>query len=209
MEDKRCRKCRRLGVKLFLKGEKCLSPKCPLLRRPYPPGQKGKRRTTAVSEYAKLLSEKQKLKFWYNLRENQLKRYVKEVLSKRREAEDVIKNLISKLEMRLDNVIYRLGFARSRKEARQLVSHAHFLVNGRSVNIPSFILKKGDVISLKPEKHKKVGFRDLKDTLKKVKVPSHLLIDFEKLEGKIIGEPSLEEIAPPVDVHAVFEFYSK
>jgi small subunit ribosomal protein S4 len=117
--------------------------------------------------------------------------------------------LIQKLEKRLDNVVFRLGFAPSRVQAKQLVSHGHFLVNGKPVNIPSFSLKVGDVVSLKPQKSKKVIFKDLKSKLKKEKVPSWLSLDVEKLEGKIIGEPKIEEVAPPVEVSAVFEFYSK
>jgi len=192
-----------------LKGEKCLSPKCPMVKRPYPPGQKGKRRPTPLSEYGRELREKQKLKNWYNLEERQLKNYVKKVLAKRGKVEDASFLLVQNLEKRLDNVIYRLGFAKSRREARQLVSHGHFLVNGRPVNIPSYQLKVGDVISLKKEKLKKVAFQNLKETLKKHKVQSWLFLDPEKMEGKVISEPKREEVMPPVEVSAIFEFYSK
>jgi small subunit ribosomal protein S4 len=205
----KCRICRRLGVKLFLRGEKCLSPKCPMVKRPYPPGQRGKRRPSPPSEYKRELVEKQKLKYWYNLNERQLKKYVKEVLEKRGKVEDASVLLIQNLEKRLDNVVYRLGFALSRDQARQLVSHKFFLVNGKPVNIPSFSLKVGDVISLKPQKSKKVIFKDLKEKLKKHPVPSWLSLDPEKLEGKVIAEPKVEEVAPPVEVSAVFEFYSR
>jgi len=204
-----CRKCRRYGVKLFLKGEKCFSPKCPLVRKPYPPGERKRKRTSPPSEYAKLLAEKQKMKLWYNLRERQFKNYVKKALAQRGKIEDAGHFLLKILEMRLDNVVFRLGFARSRKEARQLVSHGHFLVNGKPVNIPSYQLKVGDTISLKPQKLKKVAFKDLKDKLKKQTLPSHLSLDLEKLEGKIISEPKFEEVAPPVEISSVFEFYSK
>jgi small subunit ribosomal protein S4 len=209
MKEAKCKICRRLGVKLFLRGEKCFSPKCPMVKRPYPPGQKGKRRLSPPSEYARELREKQKLKKWYNLEERQFKRYVKEALAKRGKVEDASVYLIQKLEKRLDNVVFRLGFAQSRDQARQLVSHGHFLVNGKPVNIPSFSLKVGDVISLKPQKTKKVIFKDLKSKLKKEKIVSWLSLDVEKLEGKIIAEPKVEEIAPPVEVSAIFEFYSK
>jgi len=209
MFKQKCRICRRIGVKLFLRGERCLSPKCAMVKRPYPPGQKGKRRSTPPSEYKRELTEKQKLKYWYNLEERQLKKYVKEILDKRGKVEDASVLLIQNLEKRLDNVIYRLGFASSRDQARQLVSHKFFLVNGKPVNIPSFFLKVGDVISLKPQKSKKVIFKDLKEKLKKHPVPSWLSLDPEKFEGKVIAEPKVEEVAPPVEVSAIFEYYSR
>jgi small subunit ribosomal protein S4 len=209
IKEAKCRICRRLGVKLFLRGERCFSPKCAMVKRPYPPGQKGKRRPAPPSEYKRELVEKQKLKYWYNLSERQLRKYVKEVLEMRGKVEDASVLLIQNLEKRLDNVVYRLGFAVSRDQARQMVSHNFFLVNGKSVNIPSYRLKVGDIISLKPQKLKKVIFKDLKEKLKKHSVPSWLFLDPEKLEGKIIAEPKVEEIAPPVEVSSVFEFYSR
>jgi len=209
VKEAKCRICRRLGVKLFLRGEKCLSPKCPMVKRPYPPGLPGKRRKSPPSEYKKELIEKQKLRYWYGLSDRQLKKYVKEVLEKRGKVEDVSTLLIQNLEKRLDNVVYRLGFAVSRDQARQLVSHKFFLVNGKPVNIPSFSLKVGDTVSLKPQKLKKVIFKDLKERLKKHQVPSWLSLDPEKFEGKVISEPKVEEVAPPVEVSAVFEFYSR
>jgi small subunit ribosomal protein S4 len=209
VKEAKCRICRRLGVKLFLRGEKCFSPKCPMVKRPYPPGLPGKRRKSPPSEYKKELIEKQKLKYWYGLSERQLKKYVKEALEKRGKVEDVSTLLIQNLEKRLDNVVYRLGFAVSRDQARQLVSHKFFLVNGKPVNIPSFSLKVGDTVSLKPQKLKKAIFKDLKERLKKHQVPSWLSLDPEKFEGKVISEPKVEEVAPPVEVSAVFEFYSR
>jgi small subunit ribosomal protein S4 len=209
IKEAKCRICRRLGVKLFLKGEKCFSPKCPMVKRPYPPGLPGKRRKSPPSEYKKELIEKQKLRYWYGLSDSQLKKYVREVLEKRGKVEDVSALLIQNLEKRLDNVVYRLGFAVSRDQARQLVSHKFFLVNGKPVNIPSFSLKVGDTISLKPQKLKKAIFKDLKERLKKHQVPSWLFLDSEKFEGKVISEPKVEEVAPPVEVSAVFEFYSR
>ena len=209
MLNSKCKICRRLGVKLFLKGEKCLSPKCPMIKRNYPPGQKGKRRPTPLSEYGKALREKQKLKNWYNLEERQFKNYVKKILEKRGKVEDPSSLLIKTLESRLDNVVFRLGFANSRALAKQLVSHGHFLVNGRSINIPSYLVKNGDVISIKPQKIKKAIFQNLKNLLKKYKTPSWLALDVEKLEGKVIGEPTLQEAAPPAEISAIFEFYSR
>jgi small subunit ribosomal protein S4 len=209
MKKKKCRICRRLGVKLFLRGERCFSPKCAMVKRPYPPGQKRKRRPNPPSEYKRELVEKQKLKNWYNLDERQLKKYVKEILVKRGKVEDASVLLIQNLEKRLDNVVFRLGFANSRLHARQLISHKFFLVNGKSVNIPSFRLKVGDVVSLKPQKLKKVIFKDLKEKLKRQQIPTWLELNAEKFEGKLISEPKVEEIAPPVEVSAIFEFYSR
>jgi small subunit ribosomal protein S4 len=209
MEKGKCKICRRAGVKLFLKGEKCFSTKCPMIKRPYPPGPPGKRRKGPPSEYAKQLRQKQKLKAIYNLGERQFKKYVKEVLEKRGKVADASETLIKILELRLDNVVFRLGFAKSRAQARQLISHGHFLVNGRPVNIPSFRVKKGDVIKLKPQKTKKVIFEQLKILLKNQKTPSWLKLDPEKLEGEVIGEPTLKEVAPPVEISTIFEYYSK
>lgn len=181
-----------------------------MTKRSYPPGQKRKRRLLPLSEYGKELREKQKLKNWYNLEENQLKKYVKEVLEKRgKSKEEPADFLIKKLEKRLDNVIFRLGFAGSRFQARQFVNHGHFLVNERKVNIPSFQVKTGDKISLVAPKIKKKFFQNLPQILKKQKLPLWLKLDSDKLEGKIIGEPSVQEIALPIEIPAVFEFYSR
>lgn len=207
MKKPTCEICRRLGVKLFLRGEKCFSPKCPMVKRAYPPGQKTKRRLGPPSEYALQLREKQKLKYWYNLRERQFKNYVREVL--RKGGGNMPEELIKKLENRLDNTVFRLGFALSRRQARQLVSHGFFLVNDKKVNIPSYQLKRGDKISLRPGKEKKSIFTNLKKILKKQKVPSWLQLDVEKLEAKVIGQPNLAEAAPPGDILTVFEFYSR
>lgn len=180
-----------------------------MVKRPYPPGQRGKRRPSPPSEYARQLREKQKLKYWYGLNEAQLKRYVKETLRKRKKIEDASLYLLSLLEKRLDNVVFRLGFGESRDQARQLVSHGYFLVNGKAVNIPSFRVKVGDTISVKPQKQKKVVIKNLKEKLKRHPLPKWLSLDVEKLEGKVVSEPTVEEYLPPVDVSAVFEFYSR
>lgn len=209
MKSNKCKICRRLGVKLFLKGERCLSPKCSMVKRPYPPGMRRKRRRGNISEYGKELSEKQKLKNWYNLSERQFRKYVKEVLGKRGKVESAGSLLIKKLENRLDNVVLRLGFASSRAQARQIISHNHFLVNGKRVNISAYQVKKGDCIALCPGSRKKVVFQNLLTILKKHKPPSWITLDAEKLEGKIIGEPSLEEAVPPAEISAIFEFYSR
>lgn len=209
MQNSKCKICRRAGVKLFLKGEKCFSPKCPMIRKPYPPGQKKKRRTRALSEYGKELKEKQKLKNWYNLKERQFKKYIKEALKARGKVEDATAELIKVLEKRLDNVVFRLGFASSRPSARQMISHGHFLVNDRAINIPSFSVKKGDKIKIKPNSFKKNIFKNLPQVLKKYKPPSWLEISAKDLEGKVIDKPNLEEAAPPAEISSIFEYYSR
>ena len=198
-----------MGQKLFLKGEKCSSPKCPIVRKPYPPGQKGKRRKRGPSEYGKELMEKQKLREWYGMSERQFKKYIREVLAERGRVADTALELIKKLEKRLDNVVVRLGFSHSRAQARQLISHGYFLVRGRPCNIPSFEVKKGDVISLKKQKQKKPFFKELSVSLKKVQPPSWLSLDPKKMEGKVVGEPSFEESGVPAEISSIFEFYSR
>lgn len=209
MENSKCKICRRAGVKLFLKGEKCLSPKCPLIRKPYAPGKKGKRRPRGLSEYGKELKEKQKLQNWYNLREKQFRRYVKMALGARHKVEDAEALLIKLLESRLDNVVFKLGFAVSRAAARRLVSHRHFLVNGKIVNIPSYSAKKGDKISLNPKSLKKNIFKNLSVVLKKHTPSSWLKLEAEKFEGEVIKEPTLKEAMPPAEISSIFEFYSR
>ena len=171
--------------------------------------QEQKRRATPLSEYGKELREKQKLKNWYNLREAQFRNYVRKVLKKRRIIEDPAALLVKKLENRLDNVIFRLGFAKTRMQARQLVNHGHFLVNGRKIDIPSYQTRKGDKITISPTKIQKEIFQNLSPTFKKHQPPSWLELNSEKLEGKVVGEPSLEEAFLPIEIPAIFEFYSR
>lgn len=211
MQNAKCKICRRLGVKLFLRGEKCLSPKCPFIKKPYPPGIKAKRRrrASALSEYGKELREKQKLKNWYNLDEGQFRNYVKGILKKRGRVEDAATLLIQQLESRFDNIIFRLGFATSRSQARQLVSHGHFLINGRRVNIPARQLRKGDKISVRPASGKKKAFTNLLPVLKKYQAPSWLKLNAQNLEGEVVRAPTLEEAAPPAEISTIFEYYSR
>ena len=209
MQHAKCKICRRAGVKLFLKGERCFLPKCAMIKKPYAPGEKSKKRRKNISEYGKELKEKQKLRNWYNLSEKQFRNYVKLSLGARSKVVDADVFLIKTLESRLDNVIFRLGFSPSRAMAKQLISHRHFLLNGRPVNTPSYLVKKGDRINIKPDEIKKVAFKDLSKNLKKFKAPSWLELDVEKLEGKIVGAPNLEEAAPPAEISAIFEFYSR
>lgn len=209
MQNSKCKICRRVGAKLFLKGERCFSPKCALIKKNYPPGKKGKRRSKALSEYGKELREKQKLRNWYNLRERQFANYVKSALRKRGRVVDAGLFLVRNLESRLDNVVFRMAFSSSRIKARQLVSHGHFLVNDKKVNMPSFGLKKGDRVALNPKSAKKIVFENLQTIFKKYQFPSWIEFNIDKMEGKIIKEPSIEEAAPPAELSSIFEFYSR
>lgn len=206
----KCKICRRVQKKLFLKGEKCLTQKCPMVTKPYPPGIRGKRRKGMLSEYGRELLEKQKLRHWYNLQEGQFKKYVKEVLEEsRKKGGDATEELIKRLESRLDNIVFRLGFADSRSQARQLVSHGHFLVNGRPVNIPSMELRKGDVVEVKPSSKKKEVFKRLALKFKKYQPPSWLKLNPNEMKGEVIGVPTVQEASPPAQISSIFEFYSK
>ena len=186
MHYDQCKTCRRLGQKLFLKGDRCFSQKCAMVRRASTPGPQKKRRGGTPSEYKKSLDEKQTLKKWYGLSERQFKRYVKETLTKMGKVDDVSAELIRKLEKRLDNVIFRLGFAKSRVMARQLVSHSYFLINGKPVNIPSYQVKKEDVITVKEKKKVKGVFKDMVNELKRKEIPAWLSLNKEKLEAKTV-----------------------
>lgn len=208
MENNKCKICRRAGQKLFLKGERCFSAKCAMIRKPYPPGIRKKKRGRGLSEYGKELREKQKLRTWYGLGEKQFANYVKKVLAKRGK-EDVEDTLIKKLETRLDNVIFRLGFANSRSHARQIVNHGHFQINARKVSYPSYQVKKGDIISVYPNSLKKTSFQNLKTKIKNYSTPAWLQLDKDKFEAKVIGEPNLQEAAPPAEISAILEFYSR
>jgi len=209
MQKANCKICRRAGTKLFLKGDRCLSPKCALIKKPYPPGPKRKGRFKQLSEYGKELKEKQKLKNWYNLRERQFAKYVREILRRRGRVEDVSSLLVQTLEKRFDNVIYRLGFATSRVQARQLVSHGHFMINGKVVSSPSCQVKKGEKILLNPFSRKKKNIEKILATIKKYRPPAWLKLDPEKFEAEVMGEPNLVEAAPPAELSTIFEYYSR
>jgi len=205
----KCKICRRAGAKLFLKGARCYNQKCAMVRRPVAPGKKGKRRPRSLSEYGRELREKQRMKAWYNLREQQFKNYVKAILEQKGRNADLPLALIDSLESRFDNVIFRLGFAPSRLAARQLVSHKCFLVNGKAVNLPSRRIGKGDVVSVAPRKSGNAYFTQLKTTIKSQKPPLWLSLDADKIEGKRVGDPTMEEAMPPAEIGSVFEFYAK
>jgi len=205
MLDKNCKKCRTVGEKLFLKGEKCYTPKCSMVRRGQAIHGKSKRRH-ALTPYARQLLEKQKAKLIYGIKERQFHRYFDLSYKKKGATPEILAGL---LESRFDNVIYRLGFASNRAAARQLVSHGHFILNGRKHNISSAIVKKGDIISVNPKSFKSNAFKDIKDRLKKYNPPKFPELDAEKLEGKIIAEPDLEELKMAIDFPSIVEFYSK
>jgi len=198
-----------MGTKLFLKGERCMSPKCALVRKAYPPGPKRKGRFKQQSEYGKELQEKQKLKNWYNLRERQFSNYVKDILERGGKVEDASGTLIQSLESRFDNVIFRLGFATSRIQARQFVSHGHFSINGKVVTKPSCQLQKGDKITVTVSSKKKKNIEKIAPLLKKYQPPAWLKLNPESLEGEVIGLPNMIEAAPPAEISTIFEFYSR
>ncbi len=210
MIKEQCRVCRRAGQKLFLKGDRCFSPKCALVKKNYPPGAiSKKRRSGAASEYKKALNEKQKLRRWYGMSEHQFKQYVQAILARQGRVQNISDELIKKLEKRLDNVVFKLGLAKSRNQARQLVSHGFFTVNGKSVNIPSFATKVGDIITAKEIKKKKGIFNDIAAQIKKREASNWLEINKDTLVGKVKAEPSLAEIVPPAELSVIFEFYSR
>ncbi len=202
--EAKCRLCRREGGKLFLKGDKCYNGKCPFEKRPMAPGQHGLGRKK-VSEYGQQLREKQKVKRIYGVQEGQFRAYY--------EKADRMKgitgeNMLSLLERRLDNVVYRMGVGVSRAQARQLVSHGHFLVNGKKVNVPSFIVRVGDVVTVKENKTSNKYFEALKST-KGGNTPKWLEFDTEKLQGKILATPEREDIDSQIAEHMIVELYSK
>lgn len=201
--DANCRLCRREGQKLFLKGDRCYSAKCALERRSYAPGQHGQGRSKN-SDYANQLREKQKVKRFYGLQEVQFRNLFDKA---DRKAGITGANLLILLETRLDNVVFRLGFASSRKEARQLVSHGHFTVNGKKVDIPSYTVKPGDVIKVKEKSTSSPKFKEVKEMT--ITVPEWVSVDVEKLEGKVLAEPTREQIDTPVEEHLIVELYSK
>lgn len=200
-----CRLCRRENLKLFLKGERCYTDKCAFERRQYPPGQHGQGRTK-FSSYGEQLREKQKVKRVYGLLEKQFRLTFNRAARKRGVTGD---NLIAILESRFDNMVYRLGFAASRNDARQLIRHGHFTVNGTKVNIPSSILKPGDVVQPREKSLKIEKIKESVETAKQRGVPAWLEIDVEKFEGKVIALPKRDEITMPMNEQLIVELYSR
>ncbi|MDD4816017.1 MAG: 30S ribosomal protein S4 [Clostridia bacterium] len=201
--DAKCRQCRREGCKLFLKGEKCTTKKCPLERRPVVPGQHGQARKR-VTQYGIQLREKQKVKRAYGILEKQFEGYYDEA----EKMKGIVgENMLSLIERRLDNVIYRMGIGSSRAESRQIVNHGHITVNGRRVDIPSFMVKVGDIIEIKDNKKPLEMFKELKGM--KVVMPKWLEFDSDKLIGKILALPKREDIDMNISEHLIIELYSR
>ncbi len=200
-----CKLCRREKTKLFLKGAKCTSPSCPVDRRPYPPGEHGRIRPR-TTEYMVQLREKQKARRIYGVLEKQFRRYYKEATRRRGVTGE---NLLRILELRLDNAVYRAGFAESRAQARQLVRHGHITVNGKKVDIPSYELQPGDVIQLREKSRNLIVVRHSIDTLGNRVIPGWLEVDHTTLRATVLREPLREEIDIPVNEQLIVELYSK
>ena len=203
--DSVCKLCRREGQKLFLKGDRCYTGKCALVRRESAPGQHGVSRKKK-SEYNTQLREKQKARRYYCVLEKQFAEYY-EMAS--RKAGMTGENLLKILESRLDNVVYRLGFAMSRPEARQLVRHGHFTVNGKKVNIPSYLCKGGEVIAVKDSSRSSDKFKAIMEANGSKPIPKWLDLDRNTLQGRVINLPEREDIDLPVEEHHIVELYSK
>lgn len=200
-----CRLCRRENMKLYLKGDRCYSDKCAYERRNYAPGQHGKTRAK-LSDYGLRLREKQKLRRIYELTETQFKKYFKEA---ERQKGITGTNFLILLERRLDNVVYRLGFAQSRAQARQLVRHGHFLVNGKSVDIPSYLVKPGDTVTVREKSRNLAVINEALEALPRRGVPPWLELRKEQYEGVFKTFPTREEMDIPVQEQLIVEFYSK
>lgn len=204
--DPKCKQCRRSGEKLFLKGERCFTQKCAIVKRNYAPGLHGMKGKTSTSEYGIQLREKQKLKKTYRIGERQFALY----FSRADKGEGVTSdNLLRLLESRLDNVVYRVGIGSSRDKARQLVNHGHFLVNEKPVHIASYILSEGDVVSVSDTSKKKKVFQGLENVIDVKNIPAWVEFDIKNLKAKIISPPDPKATGHKVNMRLVVEFYSK
>lgn len=201
-----CKLCRREGTKLFLKGERCLTPKCSVERRTYAPGQHGQRRARKQSEYGLQLREKQKARRIYGVLERQFRKHYTEA---ERRGGATGNNLLQLLETRLDNVVYRMGFADSRAQARQIVRHGHFNVNGRRTDIPSFIVKPGDVVVVREGSRKREYFQTVAQLLTRRNVPSWLSLDAANMSGRVVTLPETDQVDSKINAQLIVEFYSR
>ena len=212
MINDKCKICRRAGEKLFLKGERCFSAKCAMIVKPYAPGIHGRggkvggRGGRRPSEFGLQLREKQKLRNMYELREKQFRSYVEKAIDSKTQSG---KKLLELLEGRVDNAVFRLGFAVSRSVARQMVSHGHIWVNGRRSTASSRLLKKGDVVKVRPESLTKGMFVNLETLLKKHDAPAWLELDKDKKEGKVVSIPIVDESTTGINIGSIIEFYSR
>lgn len=200
-----CRLCRRDGVKLFLKGERCYTSKCAIERRKYPPGQHGQRQRK-LADYGIQLREKQKLKRIYRILERQFRSYFKEAVRRKGVTGEILLQL---LEMRLDNAVYRLGMGLSRRQARQLVNHEHFLVNGKKVNIPSYQVRPGDVISVTQTSKTAGAIVEALAATGGRRTPEWLTLDINAMSGQVLAVPTREQIDTQVNEALIVEFYSR
>ncbi len=200
-----CRLCRREGTKLFLKGDRCYTDKCALERRSYPPGQHGQRRTK-LTPYSLLLREKQKLKKIYGILEVQFRRYFEQAWAQKGVTGE---NLLILLERRLDNVVYRMGFANSRNQARQLVTHGHIMINDKKVDIPSYLVRVGDIIKVRGKSQKILFIKEAMEAVARRGFPGWLEVNKDQFEGKISALLTGEQIDVPVREQSIVEFYSK
>lgn len=200
-----CKFCRRENMKLFLKGDRCMTDKCAFERRAYPPGQHGQRRTK-LSDFGLQLREKQKVKRIYGLLERQFQKYFDTANAQKGMTGN---NLLKRLELRLDNAVYRLGFADSRKEARQLVLHNHFLLNGKKVNIPNTILRVNDEIVVNTKSQKAVPILRAMENVKKREIPDWLELNTGEFKGKVKYLPERQQISLPIEENLVVELYSR
>lgn len=201
-----CRICRRENLKLYFKGDRCYSDKCAFDRRSYPPGQHGQRRGGKISDYGLQLREKQKVKRAYGLSEKQFRLFFERSEQKKGVTGT---NLLVMLECRLDNVVYRLGFASSRVQGRQLVKHNHFLINGRKVNIPSYQVKPGDVVEIRKKSRNVAAINEAVESMVRRGMPQWLELDKETLKGSVKTLPVRDDITMPVQENQIIEFYSK
>ena len=204
--DSKCKQCRRVGEKLFLKGDRCSTPKCAMVKRNYAPGFHGPKGRKRLSDYGLQLQEKQKAKKYYGLLEKQFRLTYSKASKKQGDAGV---NFLRLLEMRLDNVIFRLGWATSRSQARQLVNHGHFTVNNRKANIPSFSVKLGEVIKIKKSSLSNRFFKNLGEKLKKAERPSWLNLEASDLSAKVLHEPKETDLPRNINVQMIIEYYSK
>ena len=203
--DSVCRLCRREGLKLFLKGERCYTDKCAIERRNYPPGEHGQARPK-FSEYSVQLREKQKLRRMYGVLEGQFRRYF-EMADRARGVTG--ETLLQLLERRLDNIVYRIGFATSRAEARQLVRHGHFRVNGRKVNVPSYLVRAGDAVAVRERSHKVARIQESLELAQRRGVPDWLEVSPEAFAGRVKALPVRSDLTMPINEKLVVELYSK
>ncbi|MFA5811434.1 MAG: 30S ribosomal protein S4 [bacterium] len=200
-----CRRCRGEGMKLFLKGDRCFTEKCAFERRQYAPGQHGQSRRK-LSDYGTQLREKQRAKAIYGVLERQFRLYFQMADRMKGITGD---NLLLLLERRLDNMVYRMGFARSRNQARQLVQHGHFAVNGRRVDVPSYLVRQGDTVAVREKSRKMPAIAESIEAVDRRGIPEWLMLEKEKFQGKVMAYPSREQLTMPIQEHLIVELYSK